>query len=318
MIIGHQNQIKFFKDILLKGRVSQGYLFEGPQMIGKKKIAIEFIKGLFCEKKRKKFGGCNTCNSCFNIELKNHPNVFFIEKEKITISTIRFLRNNLNLKSDFYKVVIFDNAHNLNKEASNAFLKTLEEPKGETIFILITDKPELLLKTISSRLQRIKFFSVNKEELRKIFETRIQKVLKTKQKILIDNSILIDIANGRPGFLFKILDNSEILEKIQKIVNDFFKFLIGDTVEKLNLLENYKNQNLYEVFNIWALLCHFILMKKINLKKNSFSFIDFNFNKVSDGSILRILKFLLKINALFSSNINLNKKLAFEVLACLI
>lgn len=314
MILGHRNQIKFLEENILNNKISHAYLFEGTQMLGKKKIAIEFIKALFCS--QKKIGGCNNCKSCLDIELRNHPNVIFIEnEEEISISSIRSLRNILNLKSNFYKVVILDNAHNLNLEASNAFLKLLEEPKGDVVFILITDKPDLLLKTILSRLQRLKFFPVKNTELREFLDDKI----KSNQLKFLNSKDLEDIlfiVNGRPGVLFRFIENPQLLNQTKETVANFIEFLKADTFDRFKIIENYSQRDLSEVLNIWFLLFHHLLVRQIDIENLNFNFFNQNYKELLNINLIPATKFLLKVNSLLGTNIN--KKLALEAFACLI
>jgi len=92
-------------------------------------------------------------------------------KSDISIEQIRKAKKHLSLSAynSLYKFVIIDNAELMNSEAANALLKTLEEPQGNTILILITQKPELLPKTILSRLQEIRFKPISLDQIYKNF-----------------------------------------------------------------------------------------------------------------------------------------------------
>lgn len=100
---------------------------------------------------------------------KAHPDFIFIEpkKKEITIDQIRNCIWRLSLKPSVFdfKIALIDKAHTLNQEAYSAFLKTLEEPKGNTFLILITDYPALLPSTILSRVQKIKFYPTNEFDI---------------------------------------------------------------------------------------------------------------------------------------------------------
>jgi len=93
------------------------------------------------------------------------------DKKEISISQIRAVRKHLSLSSygGGYKFAIIDKAEKMNSEAANALLKTLEEPQGNTILILITSAPELLPKTILSRLEIIRFKPVSLNQIYKNF-----------------------------------------------------------------------------------------------------------------------------------------------------
>lgn len=163
-MIDHQKQWQFLKKTVELGKTPHALLFYGQTSIGKKVLALELIKLLNCQAENFKDRPCQTCRSCQDIEKNVHPDFFIIEPQEsreIKISQIRNLYSKLSLKSYSapFKAVIIDKAHCLNQEAQSAFLKMLEEPKGKTVFILITEYPEMLLPTILSRVERMRFYS---------------------------------------------------------------------------------------------------------------------------------------------------------------
>ena len=126
----------------------QALLFSGPDKIGKRDFAVDFARGLAGE-------------SAVN------PDLLILEPEKgvIGIKAARDLLNKLSLKpyAATCKVAVIDQAHTLNKEAQNCLLKFLEEPAENTYLILVTAFPFLLLDTVRSRLQKIRFFAKTKD-----------------------------------------------------------------------------------------------------------------------------------------------------------
>ena len=168
------------ESILKRKAFSNGYVFYGPEGIGKKQTAIKFIKEIFIRYSSKS-----------NIEKKiienNHPDFLLIEptyilkgnlinrseaepsknnKGTIRIEQIRNLKTFLGRKSieSENKIVLIVDAHLLNEAASNCLLKTLEEP-ANGIFILLTSRLNLLLDTIISRCQLIRFKSFSYKQL---------------------------------------------------------------------------------------------------------------------------------------------------------
>ncbi|MFH1308917.1 MAG: AAA family ATPase [Patescibacteria group bacterium] len=135
----NQNILDFFKKAIEFNNLAHAYLFYGPRGSGKKDTAFwlsEYLKV-----------------SPFDI-LYVVPEQ---DKKDISINQIRQAKRHLTLSSDSYRFVIIDNADLMNIESSNALLKTLEEPQEKTVLILITTTPDLLPKTILSRLQDVKF-----------------------------------------------------------------------------------------------------------------------------------------------------------------
>jgi len=144
MSISHNKQWSFLKEKFELGQLSHSYLLSGSQNIGK----LDFAK-MFCEFIECKF-----------------PDLMVVDiKEEIKIEKIREIQDFLSYKAynGGFKSVIVANAQLMNTEAQNCFLKTLEEPKGQTLIFLISSKPDMLLDTIRSRCQQIKFFGVPEE-----------------------------------------------------------------------------------------------------------------------------------------------------------
>ncbi len=179
----HEKQRKFLVESIELGRLPHALLFYGQEKLGKKDFAIDFAKHLVGE-------------------LKNNPDYLLIEAEskEIQISQIRDLVSKLSFKphqSD-YKVAIIDKAHLMTTEAQNCFLKFLEEPTGKTHLILITEYPAILLPTITSRVQRIRFYpdkgfqsiesKENIEELEKLLNSDLAYRFQYVKKITDKNS----------------------------------------------------------------------------------------------------------------------------------
>lgn len=166
-IKGQDMAIQRIRQFISDGRLAGAYLFIGPEGIGKSLTARALAKALNCLKNND--DSCDSCISCLKIDKNEHPDIHIIDAEysEIKIEYIRQLQKEINYRpyEGKKKVFIINNAHNLNIEASNAFLKTLEEPPKNSIIILVTDKPGLLAKTILSRCQIIKFSSLKRSEL---------------------------------------------------------------------------------------------------------------------------------------------------------
>ena len=181
-----------------RGKIPQAIIFTGPEFLPKKETALEFIKLLNCQGERNTFQSkfqvfpdsyppeqtrdfgyfpCQSCLSCQLIEKRKHPDLILVAPEtgEIQISQIRVLQEKLNLCSQLalFKSAIIEKAEFLNPQAQNCLLKTLEEPKGKVILILLTSQPYVLFETIRSRCQILRFYPTSlllpeKEELIKI------------------------------------------------------------------------------------------------------------------------------------------------------
>jgi DNA polymerase-3 subunit delta' len=181
---------------LESGRVHHAYLFVGPEGVGKELAAFGLAQALVCERRgdaatagpnlfgtveKPPIRPCGTCSACVraipNEDLRRplHPDIVVLErglysaqqigrttdeKQDISINQVRTLilsRMAFAPHEGRAKVFIIRRAEELNDQAANAILKTLEEPGARTHFILLTSQPEALLPTILSRTQRIRF-----------------------------------------------------------------------------------------------------------------------------------------------------------------
>ncbi len=167
-IVGQDIPVSFLKSAYHNSRLAGAYLFLGPEREGKEKAALEFAKLLVCLHPVSE-EPCGKCSCCIKTGNFNHPDVQWISPEGqfIKIDAIREACRRLNLKgfeSD-RKVLVISGAGHLNEEASNALLKTLEEPTPETLIILLADTVRSVLPTIASRCQKVVFSSLGEEKL---------------------------------------------------------------------------------------------------------------------------------------------------------
>lgn len=153
-IIGHRDIVLTLKKSVLKGRIAHAYLFAGPPGVGKKTMAGFFARVLLCESPQEG-DACGNCRSCRQAEADNNPDLHLIRPTgaSIKIEQMRELIRKVQFKpyQGERQVFIIEQAETMTVEAANSFLKTLEEPAGHSVFILITDQPHLVLPTILSR-----------------------------------------------------------------------------------------------------------------------------------------------------------------------
>lgn len=301
MFIGHKKQWQLLKTSVKTGKIAHAYLFLGESQIGKRTVAIEFIKLLNCQNNKKP---CQTCRSCQDIEKGRHPDLITIEPQgQIKISQIRDLQWQLALHpySAPFKTAIIDEAHLLNLEAASAFLKTLEEPKGKTVVILITPYAEMMLATILSRVQTIKFYPVSFLE--------IERYLKEKGSSSAHR--LSSLSLGRPGRAIDYLNDPQKLENREQKVQDLVKITQSNLAYRFQYANdlNKDPQNFKETLDIWLNYLRTILLLKIGIKKdNDLPMIDYSLPKLSKilSSIEETIHWL--------SSTNINSKLALETL----
>ncbi|MEA3295992.1 MAG: hypothetical protein U9Q27_02540 [Patescibacteria group bacterium] len=273
MIIGHQKQRQFLKNSFQLGRLSHAYLFCGPANIGKKKIAVEFVKFLNCESLSTK--PCDNCVSCKNIEKGIYSDFILLDQKYIDNNAdkdkpkrktkeigIDMMRNleycsNLSPSVSFIKSIVIDNVHLMTSEAQNCFLKTLEEPKGVTLFILITEHPEMILSTILSRVQKIKFFLPEEKEIENYLKKQNISDAKIKD--------IINLCSRKPGLAINFLEDAKRLEYIKEKINEFNKIRnsnLNDKFEYAKQMSDYSNKKINEILDIWLSQTRKILLQK--------------------------------------------------------
>lgn len=178
-IIGQRTALRILRAGLPPGKPAHAYLFTGPEGAGKFSAAFAFARALLCEK-----GGedaCGACGACVKTAAA-HPDIIVTRpevrekkvKEEIDIAAVREIIRAVGYRpyEARRKVLIIDGADGMNTTAQNAFLKTLEEPPGDTVIILAAVNARKLLPTIISRCRMVRFNPVPFGELAAFLEDR--------------------------------------------------------------------------------------------------------------------------------------------------
>ncbi|MCX6356417.1 MAG: DNA polymerase III subunit delta' [Candidatus Aureabacteria bacterium] len=178
-IKGQGSAVGLLEKSIASGRLAHSYLFHGPEGVGKELAARNFAKVLNCVAPICG-DACERCENCLRAEKGTHPDLLWLRPEGkvrvIKIDTIREFQHSIAMRPYMgrWKVGIFVDAHTLQhrEEAAHALLKTLEEPPAHTILILVTARPELLLPTIISRCQSVRFSAMPVKDLAPLLEKR--------------------------------------------------------------------------------------------------------------------------------------------------
>ena len=158
-VMGQEHVTQTLRHAVESGREAHAYLFCGPRGTGKTSTGRILAKAVNCLNPTKG-EPCNDCDMCKAINEGSAPDIIEVDAASNRgIDEIRDLREKVNYAPNIarYKVYIIDEVHMITRDASNAFLKTLEEPPPHVIFILATTEPHKVISTILSRCQRFDF-----------------------------------------------------------------------------------------------------------------------------------------------------------------
>lgn len=161
--------IRLLQRMLVTGRIPNAMMLWGPSGVGKGLAAFEFAKALNCTESDD--DACGECLVCRKIDNGNHPDVAIVAPlKKSRIIDVDAIQNIVELSSlrpyeSKWRTFIVRDADRMRAPAQNHFLKTLEEPSGNSVFLLVTEHPQFLLPTVRSRCQRIRFGALRPETI---------------------------------------------------------------------------------------------------------------------------------------------------------
>src|SRR6202047_3335372 len=213
-LVGQQHVTETLKNAIKHDRVAHAYIFSGARGVGKTTAARILAKALNCVK-GPTAQPCGECDSCKEIAAGSSMDVIEIDAASNRgIDQIRELREMVRYApaASRNKVVILDEAHMLTGEASNALLKTLEEPPDRAIFVMATTEPENLVDTIRSRSQHFHFRALTFAEI----TGRLEEIA-AKEDLKIEPGALAVIARMAEGSL---RDALSLLEQARAYCGD--------------------------------------------------------------------------------------------------
>jgi DNA polymerase-3 subunit delta' len=202
---GHDALVEGFRRVVRRDRLAHAYLFTGPPGVGKRLFAVELAKALLCEGGGETFDGCDRCPACIQVDAGTHPDFLAAtrpaEALEFPIELMRGVCATFSLKParGRGKVVVIDDADDLNEESANCFLKTLEEPPPRSVLILIGSSSERQLPTIVSRCQVVRFRPLPAELVDELLRARgiSDDILRAR---------LVRLSDGSPGLAEALAD----------------------------------------------------------------------------------------------------------------
>jgi DNA polymerase III subunit delta' len=165
-ITGHRPLLELLARAMARGTLPPSLIFAGPEGVGKRLTATALAQALNCADPVETAAGgrdaCGECAACRRIARGMHADVLVIEPGETGSIKIEQVREAIDRSAyrpfeGRRRLVIVDEADALTLDGQNALLKTLEEPPSASVFVLITSRPDVLLPTVRSRCQRLRF-----------------------------------------------------------------------------------------------------------------------------------------------------------------
>src|SRR5713101_7203726 len=258
-IVGHEHTIDLLRRALVAQRVRHAYLFTGPEHIGKTLLAQRFAQTLLCtggpDPRLAPQNPCNVCLSCRKVLHYNHPDVHYIsrppDKQFILIEQVRALQSDSARKTleGRRNIFIIQGMHEMNVQAANCLLKTLEEPEPDVVLLLTAPDPGLLLPTILSRVQQVPMHLLTTMQIKTALEQRWQ--------VEPDEAALIAaLAAGRIGWAVQAVEDEDMLTERQAQLETLAKLSTAGKVQRFEVAqrlsaEGDKIRGILELWLLW-------------------------------------------------------------------
>lgn len=226
LLFGHLEQRHALARLFVGGSLPSAMLLTGPAGIGKRLIALELSSLVYCEAPSIEAGNapaaCGHCHSCNLFNSGNMPDLHLLEcgeKDESSIATVRELLYSLNLRgfSSPYRVIIVNDADKLSVQSCNVLLKSVEEPRPNTFFMLVTSNASRLPITIRSRCQQWNFLPLSSEEMLQAVRN-IPDLARLQSDTRSLNEV-IQLADGSPGSAMQIASHVELSAEVSGVLD---------------------------------------------------------------------------------------------------
>ncbi|GHO84575.1 DNA polymerase III subunit delta' [Dictyobacter formicarum] len=257
-IVGHEHAVDLLRRTLTAQQVRHAYLFSGPPRIGKNLLALRFAQALLCT------GGpdphispsepCNSCLSCRKVLHGNHPDVHIItraaDKQAILIEQVRALQSDAARRTleGRRNIFIIENAQDMNTQAANCILKTLEEPEKDVVLLLTVPDAGLLLPTILSRVQLV--------VMQLLTSQQIKQALQQQWEVDEEDATLISaLAAGRLGWAVQAVEDEDLLDERKAQLEVLTKLPTVTKVQRFDFVQRLGTdaEKLRHTLELWLL-----------------------------------------------------------------
>lgn len=235
-ILGHETAISFLKNHTKPGKTRHAYLITGPDGVGRETLALAFAKTLNCQNPPAEGEFCGKCLACRQIEGQRYPDLMILRvsegSKDLKIDQIREMQQTLALApyQSPYRMVHIPDFQHATIGASNALLKSLEEPPSKALLILTADAKESLLETIASRCEVLRLRPSSIETLEN-FLLNVKAIIPARAKRLAH------LAGGRVGTALSFDQNQDLLDTYDEALTDLGDLLNSRLRQRLQFVE---------------------------------------------------------------------------------
>jgi len=235
-LLGHETAIQFLQIHSQPEKICHAYLITGAEGVGRETLALAFVKALNCANPPSKGDFCGECQPCRQIDAQAFPDLAILRiaegARELKIEQVRAMQQSLALApyQSNYRVVLIPDFQRATMGASNALLKSLEEPPSRAIIILTADARESLLETIASRCEVVRLRPMRIDDLAKELQTKHGLSEGESRK-------LAQLAGGRVGTAMHYLRDEELLEKYKNVLDQLEEILGMNLRDRLKYVE---------------------------------------------------------------------------------
>jgi DNA polymerase-3 subunit delta' len=296
---------------------AHAYLLHGPAGIGKRALAERLMASLLCQRPEG-LDACGQCKSCMLLAAGSHPDNYVLEPEEadkaIKVDQVRELVSFVVQTAQMggRKVVLIEPVESMNINAANALLKSLEEPSGNTVLLLVSHQPSRLLPTVRSRCVQ-QACPLPSEAMSLAWLTRALPDCTQEER----NELLV-LAAGSP--LAAVSLQAQGVREQRAQVVDGVKKLLKQQQSPTQLAEGWKDIPLLLLFDWFCDWSHLILRYQLTEDENGLGLADmrkvlqYMAQKSNQGKVLGIQDWILAQRQKVMSKANLNRVLLLEAL----
>lgn len=319
-VVGHKKVVSLLQRGLERESLSHAYLLVGPSHVGKMTLAVNLAQALNCEAVERP---CSECTSCQKIASARHADVQIIglasngTTTEISIDQIRQMQSSASLPpfEGKCKVFIIDGAEFLSMEAANCLLKTLEEPVGRVVFILLTINDRLLPATVVSRCQRL--------DLAPLSSAEVEAALKGRGIEPQKSRLLARLSHGCLGWAIRAASDGGLLEQRAERLDRLFEAMSGDYEVRFTYAAELATEfsrnrgSVQEVLDLWLDWWRDLLLVKAGTR-DIVTNVDLEAELVDQAKVHSLAQIRAVINGILATGeqlrLNANPRLALEVL----